>query len=369
MPRPIEALIHTGALAHNLARARAQAPDARVWAVVKANAYGHGIERVFEPLRAADGFALLDLVEAERLRALDWRGPILLLEGVFEPRDLELCSRLNLWHAVHCQQQIDWLSAHKTHQPHRVFLKMNSGMNRLGFSPTAFRSAWARLNALPQVDEISLMTHFSDADSPAGIAHQVAAFERATLDLPGERSLSNSAAVLRHMGPGASGAGLASDWVRAGILIYGSAPDFPEHDSAHWGLQPAMTLRSRLIGMQSLQPGDTVGYGSRFVAERAMRIGIVACGYADGYPRHAGSGTPVLVDGVRCTTVGRVSMDMLAVDLTPVPAAQPGSEVTLWGDGPHGSRLAIDEVAQAAGTIGYELMCALAPRVPVRMMA
>ena len=362
MPRPIEALVHLDALAHNLARARAQAPDARVWAVVKADAYGHGIERVFDALRGADGFALLDLAEAERLRALDWRGPILLLEGVFEPRDLELCSRLNLWHAVHCEQQIDWLAAHKTHQPHRVFLKMNSGMNRLGFTPATFRSAWARLNALPQVDEISLMTHFSDADGPRGIAHQVAAFESASRDLPGERSLSNSAAILRH-------AGVRTDWVRAGILCYGSAPDHPEHDIAHWGLQPAMTLRSRLIGTQQLQPGDTVGYGSRFTAERALRIGIVACGYADGYPRHAGSGTPVLVDGLRCATVGRVSMDMLAVDLSPVPAARVGSEVTLWGRGPQGSLLPIDDVAQAAGTIGYELMCAVAPRVPKQVLS
>jgi alanine racemase len=362
MPRPIEALIHTDALAHNLARARAAAPDARLWAVVKANAYGHGLERVYEPLRAADGFALLDLDEAVRLRGLGWRGPILLLEGVFEPRDLELCSRLGLWHAVHCEAQIDWLAAHKTHTPHRVFLKMNSGMNRLGFTPSAFRSAWARLNVLPQVDEISLVTHFSDADGPRGIAHQVAAFEAATQDLPGERSVANSAAILRH------GGAHRSDWVRAGILAYGSAPDFPEHDIAHWGLQPAMTLRSRLIGTQQLQPGDTVGYASRFTADRAMRIGVVACGYADGYPRLAGTGTPVLVDGVRCGTVGRVSMDMLAVDLTPVPAAQLGSEVTLWGRGPQGSVLAIDEVAHAAGTIGYELMCALALRVPVSVV-
>jgi alanine racemase len=361
VPRPIEALIHADALIHNLARARAQAPDARVWAVVKANAYGHGLARVFEPLRAADGFALLDLAEAQALRALGWRGPILLLEGVFEPRDLELCSRLSLWHVVHCEAQIDWLSRHKTHQPHRVFLKMNSGMNRLGLRPEAFRTAWARLDALPQVDEISLITHFSDADGPRGIAHQVAAFEAASRDLPGERSLSNSAALLRHPA-------VRTDWVRAGILCYGSAPDFPEHDIAHWGLRAAMTLRSRLIATQRLQAGDSVGYGSRFVAEQPKRIGIVACGYADGYPRHAGSGTPVLVDGQRCTTVGRVSMDMLAVDLAPVPAAQPGSEVTLWGHGPHGSLLAIDEVAQAAGTIGYELMCALAPRVPVMLV-
>lgn len=362
MPRPIEALVHPQALAHNLGRARAAAPDARVWAVVKANAYGHGITRAFEGLRGADGFALLDLAEAELLRSLDWRGPVLLLEGCFEARDLELCSRLNLWHVVHCQQQVDWLAAHKTQQPHRVFLKMNSGMNRLGFTPSAFRSAWVRLNALPQVDEISLMTHFSDADGARGVAQQLSAFTAVTHDLPGERSLSNSAATLRH--------GLQNDWVRAGIMVYGSAPDFPAHDITHWGLQPTMTLRSRLIATQQLQAGDTVGYGSSYVATEAQRIGIVACGYADGYPRHAGTGTPVLVDGVRTVTVGRVSMDMLAVDLTPVPHAVPGSEVTLWGRGPvvggAASLLAVDEVAHAAGTIGYELMCAVAPRVPMR---
>ncbi|MFT3818789.1 MAG: alanine racemase [Rubrivivax sp.] len=371
MPRPIEALIHSAALAGNLARARAAAPDAKVWAVVKANAYGHGIERVYDALRGADGFALLDLAEAERIRALGWRGPVLLLEGCFEPRDLELCSRLDLWHAVHCDAQIDWLAAHKTQRAHRVFLKLNSGMNRLGFRPDAYRSAWARLNALPQVDEISLMTHFSDADGARGIAHQVAAFEAAAQDLPGERSLANSAAILRHGhadGRPSGAPGLRSDWVRAGILCYGSAPDFPEHDIAHWALRPAMTLRSRLIGVQQLERGDTVGYGSSFTAAAPMRIGIVACGYADGYPRHAGSGTPVLVDGVRTATVGRVSMDMLAVDVSALPQAGIGSEVTLWGQGPGGSRLSIDEVARSAATIGYELMCALAQRVPVRVV-
>ncbi len=372
MPRPIEALVHPAALAHNLARARAAAPDARVWAVVKANAYGHGIERAYAGLRGADGFALLDLAEAERLRALDWRGPLLALEGCFEPRDLERCSRLDLWHVVHCAEQIDWLAAHKTHRPQRIFLKMNSGMNRLGFTPAALRGAWTRLNALPQVEEVTLMTHFANADAaeaagPASTAAQQAAFHAATHDLPGERSLSNSAATLVHPG-------LRNDWVRAGILVYGSAPDFPAHDIAHWGLQPGMTLKSRLIATQQLQPGDAVGYGSQYIARTSQRIGIVACGYADGYPRHApGSheqGTPVLVDGVRTRTVGRVSMDMLAVDLTPVPGAGFGSEVTLWGHGPvvdgQGSVLPIDEVAHAAGTIGYELMCAVAPRVPMR---
>ena len=361
MPRPILATIHPAAVQHNLERARRAAPDARVWAVVKANAYGHGIERVFEGLRSADGIALLDLAEAQRVRDLGWRGPILLLEGVFEPRDLELCSRLSLWHAVHCEQQIDWLSRHKTQVPHRVFLKMNSGMNRLGFTPERYRSAWARLNALPQVDEISFMTHFSDADGVRGIAHQLQAFHHATEDLPGERCIANSAALLRHGGA----TEVRLDWVRAGIVLYGSAPDFPARTAADWDLQPTMTLSSRIIGVQQLQPGDSVGYGSRFTADAPMALGVVACGYADGYPRHCDTGTPVLVDGMRTRTVGRVSMDMLTVDLTPVPGAGMGSEVTLWGRAGNGALLPIDEVAQAAGTVGYELMCALAPRVPV----
>ncbi len=361
MPRPILATIHTTALSHNLTRARLVAPDAKVWAIVKANAYGHGIERAFDGLKRADGFALLDLNEAAALRALDWRGPILLLEGCFEARDLELCSRLGLWHVVHCNEQIDMLAAHKTQQGHRVFLKMNSGMNRLGFKPERYRAAWTRLSALPQVDEISLMTHFSDADTGKGIAAQLAVFDATTHDLPGERSLSNSAAALRH------GAAVAakSDWIRPGIAVYGSAPDFPEHSAEQWGLQPTMTLSSKVIAVQQLEAGDTVGYGSSFTADGPLRIGVVACGYADGYPRHCTTGTPVLVQGVRCRLVGRVSMDMVTVDLTPTAEAGIGSAVTLWGRASGGTVLPIDEVAQAAGTVGYELMCALAPRVPV----
>ena len=361
MPRPIQATIHTAAVQHNLARARRAAVDANVWAVVKANAYGHGIERVFDALRAADGFALLDLDEAQRVRQLGWRGPILLLEGVFEPRDLELCSRLGLWHAVHCDEQIDWLAAHKTQVPHRVFLKMNSGMNRLGFTPERFRPAWARLNALPQVDEISFMTHFSDADGPRGINHQLQIFLETTRDLPGERTISNSAATLLR----GTEANVHGDWVRAGIVLYGSSPDFPQRNIADWELQPTMSLTGRIIGVQHLKQGDTVGYGSRFTADGPMTIGVVSCGYADGYPRHCDTGTPVLVNGMRTRVVGRVSMDMLTVDLTGVPGAGMGSEVTLWGKAANGAVLPIDEVAQAAGTVGYELMCAVAPRVPV----
>jgi alanine racemase len=360
MPRPILATIHLQALAHNLQVVRRHTPDARVWAVVKANAYGHGIERAFDGLRGADGFALLDLAEAQRVRNLGWRGPVLLLEGVFEQRDLELCSRLNLWHTVHCEQQIDMLAAHKTNEPQRVFLKMNSGMNRLGFAPNQFRSAWTRLNALPQVDEISHMTHFSDADGALGVAHQVAVFEAHTADLPGERTLSNSAAVLRH-------GGLPSDWVRPGIAVYGSAPDHPSHTAADWGLQPTMTLAAHVIAVQHLQPGDSVGYGSSFRADAPLRIGVVACGYADGYPRICPTGTPVLVDGQSSRTLGRVSMDMLSVDLTHLPQAGQGSSVTLWGRAANGVVLPIDDVAAQAGTLAYELMCGLAARVPVEV--
>ncbi|TMH11500.1 MAG: alanine racemase [Betaproteobacteria bacterium] len=365
MPRPIEALIHTDALAHNILRARAAAPDAKVWAIVKADAYGHGIERAYAGLQAADGFALLDLAEAERIRALGWRGPVLLLEGCFDARDLELCSRLDLWHTVHREAQIDWLAAHKTQRPHHVFLKMNSGMNRLGFAPAAYRSAWLRLSGLTQVESIVLSTHFSDADAARGIAEQWACFEAVARDLPGERSVCNSAATLRFA---PAEAAVRGDWIRPGIMVYGSAPDYPAHDIAAWDLQATMTLRTELIATQELQRGDSVGYGSTFTAEGAMRIGVAACGYADGYPRLAPTGTPVLVDGVRARLVGRVSMDMVTIDLTPVPQAAIGSEVTLWGRGPNGSVLAIDEPAHAAGTVGYELMCGLAPRVPTRAL-
>ncbi len=363
MPRPILATIDPAAVAYNLNRNRLAAPEAKVWAVVKANAYGHGIERVFEGLRSADGFALLDIDEAQRVRSLGWRGPILLLEGVFDVRDLELCSRLDLWHTVHCDEQIDMLAACKTNMPHHVFLKMNSGMNRLGFTPDRYGSAWSRLNALTQVDDISLMTHFSDADGSPGIAAQTATFERVTCDLPGKRSVCNSATTLRH-----PDAVAASDWIRPGISLYGSSPDHPEHTSADWDLQPVMTLSSKIIAIQSIESGTSVGYGSKFVADTPMRIGIVACGYADGYPRVAPTGTPVLVNGVLTRLVGRVSMDMITVDLTALPEAGMGSEVTLWGRASSKEVLGIDDVAHAAGTLGYELMCALALRVPVQVI-
>ncbi len=376
MPRPIEALVHADALTANLVRARQAGAGAKVWAVVKADAYGHGIGNVFAALKGADGFALLDIAEAELLRELGWRGPILLLEGCFDGRDLDASSRLGLWHTVHHAAQIDRLAMHKTERPHHVFLKLNSGMNRLGFAPDGYRAAWLRLGALPQVGEITLMTHLANADAadtsahgPASIDAALTAFEAATAELPGARSVCNSAATLRLGARLVTG---SSDWIRPGVMLYGASPDHPQHRAEAWGLRPAMTLRSELIAVQTLAAGASVGYGSSFTADHGMQVGIVACGYADGYPRLAPGGkergSPVLVDGVRSRTLGRVSMDMLVVDLTPVPAARPGSEVVLWGCAANGAVLPIDDVAEAAGTVGYELMCARAPRVPTRVV-
>jgi alanine racemase len=361
MPRPIEALIHTDALVHNLQQVRCRAPDALIWSIVKANAYGHGLEHIYPALGQTDGFALLEIEEAQRLRQLGWRGPILLLEGVFDARELEACSRLHLWHVIHSPHQIDWLSRHKTQEPHQVVLKINTGMNRLGFEPSAFRAAYARLSAMPQVAEVTAMTHFSDADAAQGITQQLQCFSTALAGLNTDtHSLANSATILQH----AAATAPWNDWVRAGIMLYGAAPDAPLHTAAHWNLQPAMTLRSQIIATQQLAVGTTIGYGSTYTATQPMRIGIVACGYADGYPRHCGTGTPILIDGIRTQTLGRVSMDMLAADLTPIPQAGVGSTATLWGHGPHHSTLPIEEVAQAAHTIAYELMCAVAHRVP-----
>ncbi len=360
MPRPIRAVIHPAALAANLQVVRRHAPRARVWAVVKANAYGHGIERAYDGLReGADGFALLDLEEAERVRALGWTGPILLLEGCFDARDLEVVQRLGLTVAVHDDERIDLL-AHLGAGPQvPVLLKVNSGMNRLGFRGEAVRAAWQRLRALAQVGTIGLMTHFANADAHGGIADALEEFDAATAGLPGERTLSNSAAIVRY--PQAH-----RDWVRPGIMQYGATP-FADTSAAQIGLQATMTLRSRIIGVQTLRAGEAVGYGSAFVAPHPMRVGVVACGYADGYPRIARNGTPVWVvredgTGVMCPTAGRVSMDMLTIDLSPAPWARPGTEVELWG-----REVPIDVVAEHAGTVGYELMCALAQRVPVEI--
>jgi alanine racemase len=359
MPRPLSATIHLDSMRHNLVRARACAPGAKIWGVVKANAYGHGLERGMRGFADADGLALIETDNAVRLRELGWTRPILLLEGIFEAADVALLGEHNFNSAVHCIEQVKMLEYTKLFSPIDVHLKMNTGMNRLGFKPEEYPAAHARLRAIPGIRNITLMTHFANADElehpRLAIREQVRRFQLGAQGLAGERSLSNSGGVLQQA---ALAGELASDWVRPGIMLYGGTPG--GKSAAEYKLRPTMTLASSIIGVQQLEAGDTVGYGSSFTAAGPMTVGVVACGYADGYPRSAPHGTPVLVDGVRTTLVGRVSMDMMTVDLTPIPNARVGSKVVLWGDG-----LPIDDVAAAAGTIGYELMCALAPRVRV----
>ena len=344
---------------HNLARARSCAPGALVWAVVKANAYGHGLERGMRGFAAADGLALIEPDNAVRLRELGWTKPLLLLEGIFDAADAQLLAEHRIDSTVHTVEQIALIEHAALAGPIDVHLKMNTGMNRLGFTPAAFAQAHARLRAIPQVRNITLMTHFANADElehpRLTIREQVARFSNGALGIDGPRSLSNSGGVLHQE---ALANQLSNDWVRPGVMLYGGTPG--GKSASEFGLRPSMTLASEIIAIQDVVAGDTVGYGSRFEAEGPMRIGVVACGYADGYPRHAEQGTPVLVDGVETRLVGRVSMDMLTVDLNGVPNARVGSKVILWGAG-----LPIDTVAANAGTIGYELMCALAPRVCV----
>jgi alanine racemase len=358
VPRPILATIELDAMRRNLARAREAARGRFVWAVVKANAYGHGLTRALRAFAEADGLALLDFDEARRARAAGWRKPILLLEGCFEAADLAVCSELDLTTVVHCGEQLAMLEHHRPVRPVSVHLKINTGMNRLGFRPQGAVQAYERLRGLHSVRELTLMMHFANADrphdaaGPSSAAEQAEAFEGVTAEWPEPRSLANSAALF--LLPEVGG-----DSVRPGISLYGGATD-EHHPAASLGLRAAMVLTSEVIGVQTLEAGSAVGYGARFVAQRRTRIGVVACGYADGYPRHAPDGAPVIVAGVRVPLAGRVSMDMITVDLTHVPEAGVGSHVELWGE-----RLPIDEVANAAGTVGYELMCALAPRVPV----
>ena len=356
MARPLRATISLGALRYNYAQAKAAAPRSRVLAVVKANAYGHGVERVARTLADADGFGILELDKAVRLRESGFAREILLLEGFFDASELAVVAAARLATVVHSDEQIRMLHAAPPPSPLDIYLKINTGMNRLGIMPAVAKAALERIRESGAARSVTLMTHFANADGPEGVSEAMRRFNAATegLDLP--RSLANSAAIFAHPETHAAS-------VREGIALYGATP-FSSRSAADLGLKPAMTLSSELIAIRDLAPGDTVGYGATFRADRPMRLGIVACGYADGYPRHAPSGTPIVVGGFRTRTVGRVSMDMIAVDLGPVSHARVGTSVTLWGEG-----LPIDEVAVSAGTVGYELMCALAPRVAVEEVA
>jgi alanine racemase len=360
-PRPIIAEFSGKALMHNVQRARALAPEgAKVFAVIKADAYGHGLAEVAQRIGpAVDGFAILELSAAQWLRKHGFEQPIVMLEGFFTQDELGLFSQLGLSTVVHRVDQIQSLANIPLSEPIDVFLKINTGMNRLGLPLAEAQAAHDQLESLKSVRSVTLMTHFADADNARGTDWQL---ERLAGVWPEATALplcfANSAALLA----GNKERNRLGDSVRPGIMLYGSSPWGAQDalKTAHTlNLLPVLTLKSRVIAVQDLQAGERVGYGGTFVAERSMRIGVVACGYADGYPRHASNAAPILVNGQRSRVLGRVSMDMLCCDLSDMPEATIGSPVTLWGEG-----LPADEVADAAGTIAYELFCALAARVP-----
>lgn len=369
MPRPIVATIDRAALSHNLGVVRqlcqsagsAQGtPGAQIWAVVKADAYGHGVATAAEAFADADGLALIEIENAIRLRELGWKKPILLLEGCFSALDWHVAAEHRLTCVIHSDEQLSEFEATPLSRKLDVYLKFNTGMNRLGFRIERARDVAARTALHAGVGEITLMTHFACADERDGQLEQLRVFNEATAGLPFARSLANSASCFdldRVLG----GVG-SNNWVRPGIMLYGATPfTHATRSAASLKLKPAMTLGTEVIGVQALKAGDRVGYGGTYVASKSERVAVIACGYADGYPRQAPTGTPILVNGQRTRLVGRVSMDKITVDVTDIPLARAGSPVELWG-----TQLPVDEVANAAGTIGYELLTAVATRVPRR---
>jgi len=352
MSRPAFAAISLEALRHNLGVARRHAPSSQALAVIKANAYGHGLLRAAAALTSADGYGLLELEGAVQLREAGFRQRIVLLEGMFEPSELPEIVHYGIAMVIHGREQLRMLQRLPAGAALDVLVKINTGMNRLGFSPEEFPGVLQTLKSNPGVAQITLMTHFASADEPRGVQWQMEAFDRLANGVELPVSLANSAAIFRYPET-------HRDWVRPGIMLYGCSP-FADRTGVEIGLKPVMTLESRIIAIRELKRGDTVGYGGLFTAERDTRVGVVACGYADGYPRHAPTGTPVMVEGRMTRTLGRVSMDMLCADLTGIPEARAGSRAVLWGGG-----VPVERVAAAAGTVGYELLCALAPRVQI----
>ncbi len=354
MTRPVRARIDLQALQHNFQLARQTAPNSQVMAVIKANAYGHGAVPVARALHAADAFALASVEEAAQLREAGISQPLVLLEGVFDTGDLEAISRHGLQAVVHSAEQVDWLEQAHITAPVHLWLKVDTGMHRLGVSLDRADAERRRLSALVQRcgGSLRLMSHLACADEPQHSANnaQLAAF--CSLEAAGlERSLANSAALL-------SRPDTHFEWVRPGIMLYGASPFDVAADRAP-NLRPVMTLESQLIAVNARGTGDGIGYGQCWICPEAMPVGVAAVGYADGYPRHAPSGTPVLVNGKVVPLIGRVSMDMICVDLRSQPEARTGDPVQLWGTG-----LPVEAVAARAGTISYELLCNVSQRVP-----
>jgi alanine racemase len=355
----VSATIDTSALRHNLGVIRQRAPKSRVMAVIKANAYGHGLVNVARALESADAFAVARVDEGLMLREAGIRNAIVLLEGVFDPGQLGLAAQADFEVVVHTPEQIDLLREAPAQASFKVWLKLDSGMNRLGFKSAAFGVAHRELSALRAVrSPVNLFTHFSSADTPEipTTRDQLALFTGTTKALGGERSLENSAAMLTF--PEAQ-----ADWVRPGLLLYGVSP-FVGSIGDDYDLRPVMTLKSHVIAVKELRIGEQVGYGGTWSAKRATRLAIAAVGYGDGYPRNLGSGAPVLVNGRRAPLAGRVSMDMIGIDVTdfeePVKMSDP---VVLWGEG-----LPVEEIALWAETIPYELLCGISQRVAVDLI-
>jgi len=355
LSRPTRATIDFSAFRYNLQRVRELAPDSKVLAVIKANGYGHGILNAAEGLKQADGFAVACLEEARQLREAGYKQTILLLEGVFQPQELAAVNKLSLQIVVHNMRQLEWLETMPVTNPIRVWLKIDSGMHRLGIRPSQLEDFYFRLKACVNVSKsISLMTHLAGADDRrhAYTAEQLAKFEKTIEGTESPVSIANSAALM-------SLASSRTEWVRPGIMLYGCSP-FLGSSSEEDDLKPVMTLRSQLIAIEYFRSGDKIGYGGAWTCPEDMRIGVVAIGYGDGYPRHANNNTPVIVAGVKTTIVGRVSMDMITVDLRNISKATVGDEVILWG-----KELPVEIVAESAGTISYELLCHVTQRVHV----
>lgn len=353
------ALIDAGAIAHNLAQVRRRLSGARprIWATAKSDAYGHGLTLALPGLREADGIAVQSLAEAHTCRAAGWNGPVLVYAGLLDPQECALLDQPDLHLVITHMAQLDWLASAKPAVPPAVWLRYTGDIHLGGFGNEDYPRAYARCTTLVaegRIGSIGHLNHYSHAEDENGIAKSEAGFRRAIDGLPGPVSTCNSAALLRHPAHAAE-----TDWVRPGLLLYGASP-LAETLGPGLGLRPAMTLVTRLACVQTLAAGANLGYCAAFTAPRDMRVGLVACGYADGYPRHARTGTPVLVNGRRTRLLGRPTMDTLAVDLDGIEDAVRGCAVVLWGDG-----LPVEEVAASAGTIAAELLTGLTPRVPL----
>ena len=355
--RPLKAFINQASLQHNLATVKQLAPHSKIMSVVKANGYGHGLINVARGLNESDGFAVLTLNEAIDLREHGFEQDILLLEGAFEAYEISIAAKMHFNLVVHNLHQLQMIEKLKLNCPLDIHFKINTGMNRLGFNPQEAKEILKTLQNKSHFKSITLMTHFATADEPRGVDWQLSVFDDIAKPFNFSRSVANSASIVNfkktHL-----------DWVRPGIMLYGASP-IMGHKSSTLNIKPVMQLKSKIIAIQNLSKNDSVGYGESFKAKKDMRIAVVACGYADGYPRHAPTGTPVYVEGKKTSTVGRVSMDMLYIDITDIPHASISSDVELWGE-----HVPVDDVAEKSRTVGYELLCAISAskRVPIEIV-